>query len=237
VNVEIAPGKTIQATAYNGTVPGAVLRMKAGKPVHVALFNDTDVPELVHWHGQQVSAESDGAEEEGSPFVPAHGHLRVSFTPGPAGTRWYRTHVMVMADLTRGAYTGQYGFLLVEPASHPGNYDQEAFLAGRHWEPSIVHRVGPNNDWTVNYGLCSLTDRALGHGEPIRVKQGQKVLFHILNTDATRQLNLTLPGHKFQVIALDGNPVPKPAEVELLTVAVAERVSNTGLCRRPSIGR
>jgi FtsP/CotA-like multicopper oxidase with cupredoxin domain len=235
LTAEIAPGKTIQTVAYNGTLPGPVLRMKEGKPVHVDIFNDTDVPELVHWHGQQVSAESDGAEEEGSPFVPPHGHLRVSFTPKPAGTRWYHTHVMAMADVARGAYSGQYGFLLVEPASHPGNYDQEIFLAGRHWEPSILHRGAPNNDWTVNYGLCSLNDRALGHGEPIRVKQGQKVLFRILNADATRQLNLALPGHKFQVIALDGNPVPKPSEVELLTVAVAERVDAVVEMNQPGV--
>jgi FtsP/CotA-like multicopper oxidase with cupredoxin domain len=219
VSVELAPGQTIRTVAYNGRVPGPVLRMKEGKRISVDVFNDTDVPELVHWHGQQVSAEADGAEEQGSPLVPAHGHSRISFTPKPAGTRWYHTHSMAMDDLTRGAYSGQYGFLLVEPKSQPGNYDQETFLAGRHWEPSILHRGAPNNDWTIDYKSCTLADRALGFGDPIRVRQGQKVLFRILNADATRQLNLALPGHKFQVIALDGNPVPTPKAVDLLTVA------------------
>ncbi len=101
LSVELAAGKTIQTVAYNGTVPGPVLRMKEGKPIRVDVFNDTDVPELVHWHGQEISAEADGAEEEGSPFVPPKGHSRISFTPRPAGTRWYHTHVMAMADLTR----------------------------------------------------------------------------------------------------------------------------------------
>ena len=182
VSVELAAGQTIRTVAYNGSVPGPVLRMKEGKRISVDVFNDTDVPELVHWHGQYVTAEADGAEEEGSPFVPAHGHLRVSFTPKPAGTRWYHTHAMAMDDLTRGAYSGQYGFLLVEPKSQPGNYDQEIFLAGRHWNPSITHRGAPNNDWTVDYKLCTLSDRALGFGEPIRVRQGQKVLFHGFST-------------------------------------------------------
>lgn len=87
ISVDLAPGKTIRTVAYNGSVPGPVLRMKEGKPVTVDIFNDTDVPELVHWHGQTIPAKADGAEEEGSPFVPAHGHLRVAFTPKPAGTR------------------------------------------------------------------------------------------------------------------------------------------------------
>jgi FtsP/CotA-like multicopper oxidase with cupredoxin domain len=235
VSVELAPGQTIRTIAYNGSVPGPVLRMKEGKRISVDIFNETDVPELVHWHGQTVSAEADGAEEEGSPFVPPRGHLRVSFTPGPAGTRWYHTHAMAMTDLARGAYSGQYGFLYVEPKSEPGHYDQEIYLAGRHWDPFILHRGAPNNDWTVDYKICSLADRALGHGEPIRVRQGQKVLFRILNADATRQLNLALPGHQFEVIALDGNPVPTRTKVELLTLAVAERVDAVVEMNQPGV--
>jgi FtsP/CotA-like multicopper oxidase with cupredoxin domain len=235
VSVELASGQTIRTIAYNGSVPGPVLRMKEGRRISVDVFNDTDVPELVHWHGQNVSAEADGAEEEGSPFVPPRGHLRVSFAPGPPGTRWYHTHAMAMTDLTRGAYSGQYGFLYVEPKSEPGRYDREIFLAGRHWDPVILHRGAPNNDWTVDYKLCSLSDRALGHGEPIRVRQGQKVLFRILNADATRQLNLALPGHQFEVLALDGNRVPTPVKVELLTLAVAERVDAVVEMNQPGV--
>jgi FtsP/CotA-like multicopper oxidase with cupredoxin domain len=35
---------------------------------------------------------------------------------------------------------------------------------------------------------------------------------------------LALPGHTFKVIAMDGNPVPNPTAVEVLPLAVAERV-------------
>ncbi len=57
------------------------------------------------------------------------------FTPTPSGSRWYHSHAMSMADLRKGTYTGQFGFVYVEPASNPGNYDQELFLALRDWEP------------------------------------------------------------------------------------------------------
>jgi len=130
---------------------------------------------------------------------------------------------MAMADVTRGAYSGQYGFLYVEPKGDPGRFDQEVFLAARHWEPTVVHRGDPNNDWTVTYGISSLGERALGHGEPIRVKEGQRVLFHLLNASATRQVTLALAGHRFQVIALDGNPVPQSQTLDAVQLAVAER--------------
>ena len=109
--------------------------MKEGKPVTVDVFNETDVPELVHWHGLFIPAEVDGVEEENTPMVPPHGRIRYQFTPRPAGTRWYHTHTMAGADLHRGAYTGQFGFLMIESANNPGNYDQEIFLALREWEP------------------------------------------------------------------------------------------------------
>src|SRR5712692_3495752 len=86
VSVEIAPGAVIKTVGYNGKAPGPILRMREGKRVTFDVINDTDVPELVHWHGQFVSPEVDGSEEEGTPFVPAHGRRQYSFTPQPSGT-------------------------------------------------------------------------------------------------------------------------------------------------------
>jgi FtsP/CotA-like multicopper oxidase with cupredoxin domain len=65
----------------------------------------------------------------------------------------------------------------------------------------------------------------LGHGEPIRVKPRERVLFHILNGSATELRSLALPGHTFRVVALDGNPVPNPVSVPVLWLGTAERIS------------
>jgi FtsP/CotA-like multicopper oxidase with cupredoxin domain len=224
VRLELAPGNVIETVGYNGVAPGPILRMREGKRVTVDVRNDTDVPELVHWHGQFVPSDVDGSEEEGTPFVPAHGSRKFTFTPEPAGTRWYHTHAMAGSNLNQGGYTGQFGFLYVEPKSEPGNYDREIFLAAHHWGPSLAHKGPGNNGWEVAYSACSLNDRALGHGEPVRVRQGQRVLFHFLNASATEDIKLALPGHQFNVIALDGNSVPSPRTVEVLQLAIAERI-------------
>jgi FtsP/CotA-like multicopper oxidase with cupredoxin domain len=65
----------------------------------------------------------------------------------------------------------------------------------------------------------------LGRGEPVRVKRGERVLFHVLNGSATEIRSLALPGHTFRVVALDGNPVPTPTTVPVLWLGTAERVS------------
>jgi FtsP/CotA-like multicopper oxidase with cupredoxin domain len=73
------------------------------------------------------------------------------------------------------------------------------------------------------YHAATLGDRMLGHGEPIRVKQGERVLFRLLNASASMGTTLALPGHRFTVVALDGNAVPVPTTVDVLRLDVAER--------------
>src|SRR6516225_2336109 len=87
--IEIAPKHIISTTTYNGQFPGPLLRFKEGQPVTIEIINDTDVPEQLHWHGQKVSTDVDGAAEEGTPWIPAHGKRRISFTPNPSGLRFY----------------------------------------------------------------------------------------------------------------------------------------------------
>jgi FtsP/CotA-like multicopper oxidase with cupredoxin domain len=75
VLADIAKDHTISTIGYNGTVPGPLIRFREGVPVTVEVFNDTDTPEFVHWHGQIIPAAVDGAAEEKSLEVSAHGHL------------------------------------------------------------------------------------------------------------------------------------------------------------------
>ena len=83
---------------------------------------------------------------------------------------------------------------------------------------------GPKG-YEVGYDLFGINGKMLGHGEPIRVKQGERVLFHVLNASAAEIRSLALPGHVFRVVALDGNPVPTPADVPVLWLGTAERIS------------
>jgi FtsP/CotA-like multicopper oxidase with cupredoxin domain len=229
VSLEIARGQVIKTTAYNGTVPGPTLRLQEGKPVTIKVINDSGYPNLVHWHGLMIPSVQDGATEEGSPIIPPGNSLLYTFKPKPSGTRWYHSHAMAMTDLNRSTYTGEFGFLIVEPASDPGRYDREVTLAAHHWEGSWVSMQDmkkgppPDNGLEVMYKAATLGARMLGHGEPIRVRQGERVLFRLLNASGNMGISLALSGHRFTVIALDGNSVPTSATVDMLKLDVAER--------------
>src|ERR1035441_2745469 len=89
IDLELAPGHVVKTMAYNGQVPGPLLRMTAGRKISVDVINDTNEPEMVHWHGFHIPPEVDGAHEEGTPMVQGHDRRRYTFTPDPVGTRWY----------------------------------------------------------------------------------------------------------------------------------------------------
>lgn len=263
--VELAPDRILSVATYNGQFPGPLLRFKEGRRVVVDIYNDTDTPEQLHWHGQFLPVDVDGSSEEGTPYIPAHGRRRIAFTPGPAGFRFYHTHLRAGSDLHAGQYSGQVGPVYIEPKHEPGAYDREVFLVLKEFEPFFSQggdmeldilapgaRVksleeegeasmkaslakGMPHGYEVGYRLFSINGRMLGHGEPIRVKPGARVLFHILNGSATEIRSLALPGHVFKVVALDGNPVPTPAEVPVLWIGTAERVSAIVEMKHPGV--
>ena len=255
VQVELDPSRALSTIGYNGSAPGPLLRMKAGKPVTVDLINETDTPELVHWHGMLIPPQVDGTEEEGSPYIPPHGRQRITLTPGPAGLRWYHSHAMAMDDLHKGGYTGQFGLVYVEDGNDKGSYDQELFLTLRDWEPffsgsmedddddthdgpMLEQPTHPNNDpngLEVVSMTYSINDKALGAGDPIRVKEGQKILIHFCNASAIENRRIALAGHTMRIIGLDGNPVPKPQVLEALFLGAGERADVEITMNKPGV--
>ena len=241
LKLELAPEKIIDTFAYNGTVPGPLLRFREGQPVTIDVTNNTGIDDIVHWHGLYLPSLADGAMEEGSPMIAPGGTQRSSFTAKPSGTRWYHSHNAAGTDLTRSLYSGMYGFFVIDPAGDGGRYDQEILLAAHHWEPrwfsmqDIRKGPPPDNGLEVLYGSASLNDKMLGHGEPIRVRQGQRVLFRLLNASASENITLALPGHRLNVIALDGNRVPSPRAVDTIFLAPAERADVVVEMNRPGV--
>ncbi|HZD49745.1 MAG TPA: multicopper oxidase family protein [Silvibacterium sp.] len=233
MKLEIAPGKIVHTVAYNGRVPGPLIRWHEGKPIAIDVVNKTDVPEIVHWHNLWIPSEQDGASEEGSPMIPPGTQLRYSFTPRPAGFRWYHTHAYAGHDLKRGTYAGEFGCFYIDAKDEAGAYDQEVFLTLHDWNAYMGG--GGDSSMDAFYDYSTIGDRMLGHGDPIRVNTGQRVLFRVLNASATATHWLALAGHDLTVVAMDGNPVPVQSSVKAVRLAPAERIDLLVEMNRPGI--
>jgi hypothetical protein len=126
--------------------------------------------------------------------------------PGPAGFRFYHSHLSAGTDLSAGLYSGQVGLVYIEPQHDRGAYDREVFLVLKEFGPFLSRTEMPldflaptNRDPALReasqkamlaalkqglkqgykpaYNFFSINGRTLGHGEPIRVKDEDRVLF------------------------------------------------------------
>ena len=252
--VELAPDHVVSTLTYNGQFPGPLLRFKEGRRTSVDVFNDTGSPEQLHWHGQQVGVDVDGAAEEGTPYIPAHGMRRISFVPGPAGFRFYHTHVVPRADLSRGQYSGLVGPVYIEPRQNAGAYDQEIFLTLKEFEPTLSRggdmasdflaggqdqdlkakgessmaaslARGEPRGYEVGYGAFAVNGRMLGHGDPDPRAYRPAGVAARAERQRHRDPQFGAARAHLRRVALDGNPVPNPAPVPVLWLGAAERIS------------
>jgi len=102
---------TVRMLAYNGSIPGPILRAKEGSGIVVNVVNEGDMEGTVHWHGLRLENRYDGTHETQAP-IPVGGSFtaRVAF-PDP-GVYWYHPHIRE----DYGQEMGLYGNVLVEPS-------------------------------------------------------------------------------------------------------------------------
>jgi FtsP/CotA-like multicopper oxidase with cupredoxin domain len=231
--LEIAPGKVVHTVAYNGRVPGPLIRWPEGKPIAIDVVNRTAIPEIVHWHGLSIPSTMDGSMEEGGSMIAPGAQFRYLFTPRPAGFRWYHTHTFAGHDLKRATYSGQFGCFYIEARSDAGAYDQEIFLTLHDWNAYMA--TSGDMSMEASYEYATIDGRMLGFADPIRVREGQRVLLHLLNASAGMVHWLALAGHELTVVAMDGNPVPKPSPVKAVRLGPAERVDAVVTMNQPGV--
>jgi FtsP/CotA-like multicopper oxidase with cupredoxin domain len=221
--VELAPGRRVTTTTYNGQLPGPLLRATVGQRVLVDVYNETESPEQIHWQGQSPI--------DAAAFVPAHSRRRLEFTPRRPGVYLYHSQVVAAANLQAGLYSGQAGALLVEPRNHVGSYDREWVVVLKGYDAYLRRTV---RGCEVGYHALTLNGRLPAYSPRLRARLGERILLHVLNAGATESYNLELPGHLFEIAALDGCPVPAPMRVAALQLRPGERLSAYVVVNRPA---
>ena len=102
--VEIAPGLTVEAWTYNGTIPGPLIRVRVGDRLIVHYTNNLPRPSTIHWHGLRVPIEMDGVPGYSQPPVEPGTSFTYDFIVPDAGIYWYHPHVMSAAQVGFGLY-------------------------------------------------------------------------------------------------------------------------------------
>jgi Multicopper oxidase len=117
-----------------------------------------------------------------------------------------------MNNLKKAGYTGEHGFVMVEPKESAGAFDQEFFLGLHDWNGFL--QGSDDGLMSPVYDVSTINGRRLGFGEPLRVKMGQRVL-RMKEGRPVAELR-RLPGHpELQDVLKDVVLVGAGAQVEV----------------------
>lgn len=214
----ILPNVVVTAYAYNGQVPGPLLRFTAGDPVRVIVANDLPEPTSVHWHGLAVPNNMDGVAGVTQAGIKPGESFTYEFTvPATPGTYFYHSH----EDADRQQPLGLYGALIIDPKdpAEPSPYNQECIVELGEWRVTDG-KTYPAMDFDgmlPNY--FTINGKSYPSTETIKAGVGDHLLFRFIGTGQFIH-PMHIHGGPFHIVATDGNPVPPEAQLIKDTVLI-----------------
>ena len=188
-------GNVVRSWGYNGQLPGPEIRVTEGDAVRIIVTNELPVATTVHWHGLDVPNAMDGVPGyTQDPIAPGETFV-YEFNAYPAGTRFYHTHGSHHGDEAEQMDMGLAGAFVIEPRDFdPPDVDATLVLTER-----------------IRSGIFPINGAIYPHIDPIMVDEGDRVRIRMINAGSSTFHPMHLHGHQFQVVAVDGNPLPELA--------------------------
>ena len=218
-------GRPYTGYAFNGEVPGPLIRVRQGGELVVKFRNEADLPGSIHWHGLRLDNGSDGAVGSTQPAVAPGGTFIYHLRFPDAGTLWYHGHVREDIQLARGLA----GNIVVEAAdgaiSNDAGTTEEVLLLGDLLtdgrDPLAAGASAPTHALSGRVG-----DRALVNGAPriARTRPAGSVMrVRLTNASAARLFNISWPGAGMVLLGSDLGPFEREQQVESVVIAPGER--------------
>lgn len=214
---EVEPGKFVEGWAYNGQIPGPLIRVDVGDKVEVVVTNNLPMGTDVHWHGIIVPNSQDGVAPLTQDLIMPGETFTYEFTTVEPAVGMYHPHHHGQMKLPNG----MFGVMLVGDMEMPlgmtiANRTVPNDLVIAQEIPMVLNDAG-------TIGL-SLNGKSFPATEPIVANKGDWVLMHYYNEGLTIH-PMHLHGFPQLVVAKDGFPLIAPQWEDTVNVAPGERYS------------
>ncbi|AUM19242.1 MULTISPECIES: multicopper oxidase family protein [Rhodococcus] len=120
-------GRIVQTWGYGDTLPGPLLRARAGDLLQVRVDNQLPADTSIHFHGIALSNDMDGVPGLTQDPIAPGGAFTYEFTAPHPGTYFYHSHSGVQLD------RGLYGVVVIDDPAEPGGYDDEWVVVLDDW--------------------------------------------------------------------------------------------------------
>jgi len=213
-----------QVWAYNGAVPGPIIRLHRGERLDVDFENTLQRPTTVHWHGLRVPNNMDGVPALTQAPVAPGGRFRYAFDLRNTGTYWYHPHFQSAEQVDRGLH----GVIIVDDEVAP-LVDRDLLWVLDDWrldpKGQIVADFGNFHD-ASHQGRFGNTASVNGRvPEDLHVRTGERIRIRLVNVANAWIFGLDFSGHAPTIIAYDGHAVtPHGPPGGLVTLGPSQRV-------------
>lgn len=219
----IVPPYQTAVWAYNGTVPGPVIRIKLGETMKVKLTNQLAQPTTVHWHGVRVPNAMDGVPGVTQAPIEAGGSFTYEFTPKDPGTFWFHPHQNSPEQIERGLH----GVLVVEDPKEP-QYSQDLVWVMDDWlleKGAKIHSEFVTRHDLAHDGRWGNLLTVNGRFQPsIPVKAGERIRIRLVNVANGRVFLPSFGKLSPKVIAVDGMLAEAPFPLQSFYLAPGNRL-------------
>lgn len=225
VKWEVLPGTFVDAWAYNGQVPGPLIRVTEGERVRVNLKNSLPEATVIHFHGPNLPNDQDGVPGVTQTPVQPGQSFTYEFTANPSGTFVYQSYYNSAVQKPKGLY----GMFVVDPKAGAGTTYQGDPKEGRvaKYDREYFQIVSELE------GYFLINGKAFPATEQLTAKVGERVLIRTANLGQAYH-PMHMHGQPFNVVATDGYPVQgSPLTKDTLSVAPGERYDLEVLAKNP----
>lgn len=217
-------GQEMKMLAYNGSIPGPLVKVPQGAEITLKFTNNTDVDSTIHSHGVRVDNKFDGVPDiTQDPVKPGQSFTYTLKFPD-VGIFWYHPHIR--EDYAQEL--GLYGNFLVTPSTpdYWAEVDREEalFLDDILIENGQIAAFDREN---VDYTLMGrFGNTMLINGDDkykLSVKQGERVRFYITNAANTRTFNFAIPNTRMKLVGSDNGKYEREEWVDAVIIGPSER--------------
>lgn len=224
VSIEVAPGFSNKVFAFNGQVPGPLIRVREGDDVSIQLTNNTTLPHTIHWHGinQINSWQMDGVPGVTQKAIQPGETFTYKFNADRPGTLWYHCHVNVWEHVgTRG----MWGPLIVDP-KEPSDLEKtvtrDVIMMMSSWESTYANTYGKGGAPHDVPDYFSINGRSFPMTQPVRLKKSEVMRLRFVGAGGDIHF-MHLHGHDMLVTHKDGYPLASPYYADTIAVGPGER--------------
>jgi len=217
-------GQEIKMLAYNGSIPGPLIKIPQNAEITLNFKNETDIDSTLHSHGVRADNRFDGVPDvTQSPVKPGQSFTYTLQFPDP-GIFWYHPHIR--EDYAQEL--GLYGNFLVTPAvpNYWSEVDREEALflddiLIENGQIAAFDKEMVDHTLMGRFGNTMLINGDENYKLP--VKQGERVRFYVTNAANTRVFNLAIPNTRMKLVGSDNGKYEREEWIDSVIIGPSER--------------